>query len=800
MEPPAPGPDLEPTKLGDATAAGPTGGGQPPSPYAALKQIAGYRIVRELGSGGMGSVFEAHEEKMNRTVALKVLARHLAPSEKAGLRFEQEAWLAGKLDHPNLVKVYDRGSSEGLSYFSMEMVDGGSLNDVVQNLKRTGRDETLGLTFGSREYVVWAIGQVVAAARGLDYAHRHGVVHRDVKPLNLLLSREHGTVKVADFGLAVETDATRMTTAGSVMGTLKYMAPEQMLGKQGEIGPWTDVYALGVTLFELLTLEFPYAGATHQLYMNAALTSEARRASKINDRVGRDLETVIGKALEKDPKDRYPMAGALATDLENVLNFRPIVARPPGTAERAVKWVRRKPVHAALLVVLIAGLPTGLLLGYRALQHRKLVVRSQIAEMSQELAWLAEQPSRRRETLELAGAILALDPSHVPSLKTRALTLVSLRKEGGGPEPAPELERRALEDLSRIVALEPSASWPYGLRAFVLGEFGRVKEASEDRARADQHGSAVPSEDDLDLDAELAFQKRDFEAAIGPLSEIVLRQPTRSEAIRRRARAYEALGQIQNALIDYRVSVGLRPDDYFLYTNLARVLTRLGRFEEAEDYVRRAQGIAPKSAVVRESLADLFLERGRKTLGAQKATQARALFETAEEESRAALTLNPGSPWAHLDLGASLMEQNRLRETPDGARVAEAIGHYEKARDILGSGKVRDPEAYAATLGNLCDALIQVRRLDEALETCTEVVRTKPDEASAHYNLAGVHALLNRPDDALRSLERDLELGDHDWQYLQSDRWFEGLRADPRFVELIERMKAAATAEAQASR
>src|SRR5262249_18466705 len=162
-------------------------------------------------------------------------------------------------------------------------------------------------------------------------------------------------------------EATRLTTDGAVMGTLVYMAPEQILGRQREIDARTDVYALGVTLFELLTLELPYAGATQQLYTSAVLTSEARRVRRINRRVGRDLEIVIGKALEKAPRDRYLTAAAFGDDLERVLALRPIEAVPPGQATKAWKWVRRRPVHAALAALLVVGIPTVPYLGWRAI-------------------------------------------------------------------------------------------------------------------------------------------------------------------------------------------------------------------------------------------------------------------------------------------------------------------------------------------------------------------------------------------------------------------------------------------------
>ena len=784
-------------------------------------RIAGYRILRELGAGGMGSVYEAYDEKMKRTVALKVMAGHLAPSQKAGLRFEQEAWIAGKLDHPNLVKVYDRGAWQDLRYFAMELVDGGSLHDVIQNLKKSGRDAKWDLEFGSREYIHWAINQVIAAARGLDYAHRQGVVHRDVKPLNLLLSREQGTVKIADFGLAIDIEVTRMTTAGKMLGTPVYMAPEQLLGRTDAIGVATDIYALGVTLFELLTLELPYEAATQQQYLTAAMTQEARRASKINVRVSRDLETVIHATLEKDPTERYRTAAALADDLERVLDLRPIEAKPPSALRRMTQWIRRKPIHAALLAVLTLAIPTLSLLGYLSFQQQQLLRESRIEELWRESNWLV-QSSRYSEGMEKTSEILRLDPDHLYALRSRALSATAVG--ASDPALAAALQQQALDDLARILALEPDASWPHRLQAFVLASFGREREASEAEAVALQKRSGEPSDDDLYLDAQLAQENEEQQRSVDLLSELIGRRPNKVEAISLRAEAYKSLGELDRAIADYRVVAGLNPRDFYPPYHLGRLLKETGYLDEASDYLRRALEIQPGSPYVHEALSDNHLERGKAGDGAAALIQ----FQQAEREARLALEGREDLPWAHLNLGASLMEQYRLLPDPDAELAEEAILHYERARELAQfTEDSADALAYAAL--NLCDALIQIgdhllqllegngallvrdrlgiearlepyfqvrgRQLQRAVEICEAVVAASPDDPVAHYNLAGVYAQLGRTDEALASLERDLALGDYDFGYLESDPWFESMRDDPRLQDLLERMRVAARNE-----
>jgi tetratricopeptide (TPR) repeat protein len=757
--------------------------------FSGPKQIADYRIVRELGAGGMGTVFEAEDTKMNRRVALKVLSRHFAPSEKAGLRFEQEAWIAGRLNHPNLVKVYERGTWEELSYYSMELVGGGSLADVVSNMKRLGRDDRLGLEFGSSEYVQWAIKMVVATARGLDYAHRQGVVHRDVKPVNVMISRESGSVKIADFGLAFEADATRMTTDGRVMGTLCYMAPEQILGKRDRIDRRTDIYALGVTLFELLTLEMPYRGETQQLYVNAVLTMEARRPSKINERVGRDLEVVIRKALEKDSAHRYESAGAFADDLENVLRFRPIRARPPSSAERLWKWVQRRPMHATLIGVLIVGLPLVAFLGSRAVQLRAVARQQRIEALEQDQRWL-NQRREYRKLIEPTTKILDLDPKDVVALKARAFAYMSLSTASEDAAEASTLRDQALADVERIIALEPAKSWPLHLKSLVLTELGMPAEAEEARMIADRNRSAEPDADDLHFEAHVEYDHGNYDRAIELFSGLLTQRPGDFDALAYRGYSHEALDRLDQAIQDYRLAVALNPDDFIINLRLGGAYTQAGSLDEGERHTQRALELAPESATVYEGLSSNYVQQGLEASHDGDGQAARDRFEQAEAAARKSLELRSDLPWAHLNLGASLMEQNRLLEAPDAALTDEAIDHYERALALMREEPVKAGEgAYAGALVNMCDAQLQAGRPGDALPVCTEVTELWPKEAVPFYNLAGAYALLGRDDEALAALERDFELGDRDWEYLAGDRWFESLRGDERFEGLLERMR-----------
>ena len=755
-----------------------------PGLHAGPQRVAHFRILRQLGAGGMGTVYLAHDERMERDVALKVMARHVA-TDKSGRRFEQEAWIAGRLDHPNLVKVYERGTWEDFSYFSMELIDGGSLADVIDHVRRAGRDEGWGLEFGTSGYVHWAIRMVIDAAHGLDHAHRHGVVHRDVKPMNLLLSRELGSVKLADFGLALDVEATRMTTVGTVMGTISFMAPEQIRGEQAKIDARTDVYALGVTLFELLTLELPYTGKTQQIYMSQVLTLEARRASKLNTRVSRDLETVLLKAMEKESRDRYATAAAFAEDLDNVLHLRPIMATPTGQWKRMGKWVRRKPVHAALVATLVLAVPAAAVVATRTIAGRVAARKARLARLLDEARWL-EGRQEWETMLERAGAVLDRDPGNALALRHRALARFNLA--------AGEKRAEALGDVDRVIGALPSTAWPHTLKAFMLTRLGRLDEARAEVERAARLRGTVPTDEDVAEEARLALERQDPERALELYSEQIRRHPDGVRALSARALVYEELGKTEQALLDYRVAVGLDPHYDLVLIDLARILAEReerGDLEDAEAYLGTALASAPENPFALEIQGIVLFKRARQTATRGDREGARRLYEQAAAVTEAALARSDKLLGAENNLATVMAEQAKLSEPPDPALLAQALERYAHllARFEAPPAGGQERDVYLAALSNTCDAQITLRRLEEALVTCTRLSELHRDDAVAFYNLAGVHALLGRDDEALAALARDVELGDRDWEYLAVDPWFERLRPDPRFKGLLEEMK-----------
>lgn len=346
--------------------------------------IRGYEILDHLGTGGMGVVYRACQSRIGRVVAVKVLRGGALADPRLLERFRIEVEAVARLQHPHVVQIYEAGEQDGCAYFSMEYVEGGSLDR-----KAAGRPQAPRL----------AADVVKTLSLTMHFAHQRGIVHRDLKPGNVLLTAD-GTPKIADFGLAKCLQATgRQTQSGEILGTPFYMAPEQA---EGQSGPAVDIYALGAILYELLTGRPPFRGPTPMDTLQQVRTQEPVSPSRLQPKVPRDLDTICLKCLQKDPRKRYADADALAEDLRRFLSGEPICARPAGISERVVKWAKRRPTAAALVAVLVlavSGFVGGLLWHSAQLQraaerHRQLATAAQRARVTAEKN--ADQANRLR--------------------------------------------------------------------------------------------------------------------------------------------------------------------------------------------------------------------------------------------------------------------------------------------------------------------------------------------------------------------------------------------------------------------
>ncbi|MGL4422227.1 MAG: serine/threonine-protein kinase, partial [Gemmataceae bacterium] len=365
-----PTPQLNPEMTGDyqpdpnaGTATHPK---RRPGGLPANVTIPGYELLKELGRGGMGVVYQARQIKADRLVALKLMLNPDHAGSSARDRFDVEAQAVARLQHPNIVQVFEVGETAGLPFFTLEFVAGGTLHQQLrENLPEPAEAASL----------------LITLARAMHYAHTNNVIHRDLKPVNILMTPA-GVPKLTDFGLARKLeDDTERTAAGAILGTPSYMAPEQAAGDNAAIGPPADIYGLGAILYEVLTGRPPFKGGNVWEVIRLVRTADPIAPHLLRPGIPRDLETVCLKCLAKDPAKRYATAEALAEDLTRFLAGKPTLARPAGPLERAIRWSRRNPWPT---VALVASLFVALCAIYAAVRFnadaRSIAEKQKLAE------------------------------------------------------------------------------------------------------------------------------------------------------------------------------------------------------------------------------------------------------------------------------------------------------------------------------------------------------------------------------------------------------------------------------------
>lgn len=403
-------------------------------------RIGGYEIEREIGHGGMGTVFLARQIGLGRRVALKVLPGTSRLSERTRHRFLAEAHALGKLGHPNVVVIHEVFQTPEACAFAMEWVEGSDLQSVIDVRKRgTEKDLSAIRSYLGGESTRDAIEESwpsfvarlgVGIARALAAAHRAGLLHRDVKPSNVLL-RKDGTALLSDFGLVRDESSARATESGLFVGTLAYAAPEQLRGEA--VDARSDVYSLGITLYHALGLELPFRGTTPQAISHRIEVGDAMPLRRLNRDIPGDFATIVGKAIDPDPARRYESADALADDLERLLRLEPIAARRPGTAARWFKLIRRN--RRMFATGVLSAVVTAL------------------------VAWIAiatwnerrDRPLRARDKIEQARRVL-LDPDS----RRRAYFVLGASSERPFPPHAVEVLKRALQAYDEAIALDVS--------------------------------------------------------------------------------------------------------------------------------------------------------------------------------------------------------------------------------------------------------------------------------------------------------------------------------------------------------
>lgn len=496
---------LDRAGLADPAAPAPPAAAAPPS------SLGDFRIRREIGRGAMGVVYEAEQISLRRTVALKVLPHHFTLSEVAVARFRREAETAARLRHPSIVEIHSVGEDGGTHYFAMEFVVGAPLDRIIGGVRRETLDGITGLRLKGlveefahrpsrdepaaatdpdpanslfvKSYVEAALRIAADVADALQHAHSMGVVHRDVKPSNILV-RPSGAVALTDFGLARDRDLPSASRTGEFAGTPHYSSPEQALGARERIDGRSDVYSLGVTLYEMLTLRLPFEGSSSQEVLSKVVSKEPESPQKLNPRLATDLATIVMKAIDKEPERRYPTAAAFAEDLRAFLAYRPIQARPTHPLRRALLAVRRSRGAVAVLsaVVLAAAALAAIAAADRLVRRGRAAdafaaARAAIAEgrLDDAESSLAELAAAAPRSASLDEARRALDAARFEERLRAGETLIAAVEA---------LHGRAVPLLEEIASASEEAGRSYVPRDRYLRLLSLRREAETVRSEA----------------------------------------------------------------------------------------------------------------------------------------------------------------------------------------------------------------------------------------------------------------------------------------------------------------------------
>jgi eukaryotic-like serine/threonine-protein kinase len=757
------------------SASSPAGAPEPALPGT----LGDFRIVREVGRGGMGVVYEAEQLSLGRRVALKVLPFAATLDPRQLTRFHNEARAAANLHHEHVVPVYFVGSERGVHFFAMQFVDGMTLAELIARQRQpttTGGGPAEGRAPAAetvaaagtepaprdRAYFRRVAGWGVEAAEALEHAHALGVVHRDVKPGNLMLDSQ-GKLWVTDFGLARTPSDAGLTLTGDLVGTLRYMSPEQALARHGLVDHRTDVYSLGATLYELLAGAPAVDGKDRQEVLHNIAFAEPKRLRQGDRSVPADLETVVLRALAKEPAERYQSARELADDLRRWLEDRPIKARRPTLMQRARKWARRR--RGAVASAAVAALVS-------------------LAALAGCLGWLArDRQARRKATEALVDEALRESEAQGGQGKWAEAVGAARRARGlleGGP--ADEgLRRRVderLADLDLVARLEgvrlefavtmgkgPSGfAWVGESYAAAFRGYGiDVDELDPDEAGRRLHACAVRAELAAAL-VDWALHRRVTPRRGRRCWRELLELACVADPDEWRDRVRHAMArQDRKALAELARSEqagGLPPATQ---AALGRALRETGAPEEAAAFLRQAQRRHPEDFWINFELGDALGD-----CRPPRHAEAVRFFAIA-------LALRPRSLAARVNLGASLYRAGALDEAVAVYREAiakdpdSALAHFNLAAALREKGDLGgairelrevlrvDPAVTTARL-RLALALKDKGDLDGAIREFREVIRVKKDDPDAFNNLGAALALKGNTDEAVAALREATRL------------------------------------------
>jgi serine/threonine protein kinase len=707
------------------------------------RTLGEFEIVRELGRGGMGIVYEATQTKLGRRVALKVLPMAAVFDKQQTARFLLEAQAAAQLSHPNIVPVYGVGHERGVHYYSMRYIEGESLEVAIGRLKETQHvaassamnrqlgsgddrftpDTQVGFSTAcsTREKTyITAIAQLgIQAAEALQHAHDYGVVHRDIKPSNLMIDRD-GKLWVTDFGLARCQADTSITRTGAILGTVRYMSPEQAAGRRGLVDHRTDIYSLGSTLYELLTLRTPYnADASHEL-LRQIECREPIAPRRLNSAIPFDLETIVLKAISKQRRQRYATAQELADDLRRFTSGSPITARRPSFADRTAKWAARHKyvVTAAIVVALMALI--GTTVAAILIAKEQSATAAALSQSQRNFERSQSNFRQSREVLDHFGLLVVDRLAQFPGTER-------LRSE---------VLRDTLRYYDRFIAQaenDPTLQSDLAMTCFKSGEIlDRLGDRDKSLESYERARRIFESLDGVDVGTQIAACHNNIALVLASQGNVDAANTAYGAAIQ----LYE------QRLVANPDHIGCRLQLASTYGNLATLLTNIDRRNEALKYHHRALDL-------QQQLADDHPER-REFRRELAMTFNNLSYFHREDDAKRSVDLNQqaidlleqitsaepeNSDWQS-DLALSFTNQGSLLAGSGNYEQAEAA--YREAIQLYKSLLRDAPNAFAYrrdlavannNLGRTLTELRQFEAAQAALENARDVLRALSQEA-----------------------------------------------------------------------
>ncbi|HEY7328718.1 MAG TPA: tetratricopeptide repeat protein [Gemmataceae bacterium] len=766
----------------------------------AKNRIANYEILGVLGRGAVGVVYKARQIGLNRLVALKMLLAGSHAGQRELMRFRVEAEAVARLRHPNIVQVYEVGEHNGLPFFSLEFVEGGSLHGKMEGKPLTPQS---------------AAKIMVALCQAMHFAHEHNIIHRDLKPANILLTPD-GVPKITDFGLAKrleENEESSQTKTGTLMGTPSYMSPEQAEGRTHDIGPLSDQYTLGAILYELLTGRPPFLGATLLETIQQVRNQEPVPPTQLQATTPKDLEIICLKGLQKDAKKRYRHAGEMADDLQRFLNHEPIHARPVSRTERVWRWCRRNPrvaaLYAAVALLVMLVLVSGGVLGFRMMREQQTV--AQVGVQAEERLKLATDAITVGNVKEAGNFLHGSDPlldsaTGLDELRGRWHDLKDRVEAFGEFKDLLDQARFALffgdrnskqmdqgrENCQKLLALYDAR----GLEADGLPPLNDEQKQLFKEEVFDMYLVAARTESELTKDAEPAVRQKVARQALDWLDRADKILPGMRTLYANRAELHKTLGDEQASQADEKRALSMKWEaavDNLWHAN-AEIVKRgdkarlKGDWIEAQKHYREA--VVSCAAVLRQHPEHFWAYFWWAIAKVQLGEFQDALIGFTE-----CIRLKPQFAWSYNNRGTAhlnLRQYNRaigdystaLEKKPDyfEARAWRAHAYLEQGdldKALNDCNQVLEQNSrYAPAFLTRAECYKRRKQYDQSLADYTQALDVNENKVEVYLKRAAVYQEMNRFDDALGDYDRAVKLEPNSIAALRSRAFMHYLRKE----------------------